>query len=752
MKTHLRLFYLVLLLGAALPGFAQINYSEDFEEFEYDWEGFDFDAYTVVPCEGDYSFTTNLFSSNPISETISPSLGVSNGMEVTLTYSYKIMDYNGFDDPVDATLNSADWGAFEISYSDSPTGTFTVIETINTTNHVESVTCAMQTVTFTPPTGDEVYIKITAEIDDTTNDFYIIIDDITAVQELPECTGTPAASVTIASTAWLCNDGDVTLSLAPAYSVAGLSFQWQSSTDGETFTDVAAGGDEATFTTTQAETTWYQAIITCDASTESVTSTPVQVVSNGLNCLCDIEFDEDIEPITLVNFAGINNVTDAEVNGTPGVEDFTELTPGEVATGETYTITLEGNTNGSYETYFTVFIDFNQNGDLTDPGESFEAGFVTGSDGEDGEQAITSITIPEDALEGITHIRVLKLFDSYTVDPCSSADGSGYGQAEDYLLNITAGGCATPAPTAEPDQFFCGAPTIADLDAEATGTIVWYADEIGGEPLTEETTLIDGETYYAAQVDGCESEDRTEVTVVVPLVLVDELEDVTTCDSFELPAHDFGEYYTGPGATGEMLETGDLITESMTVYIYSESGTTPNCTAETSFEVTIIIVGQLTGEFTQTFDEGATIADLVVTGEDGAVIEWFASEEDAIADEGALSEETVLEDDTYYYATQTVGDCRSVPIQVLVDITLGVDDFNSTSLTYYPNPVRDVFTISSEVIIDNIEVYNIVGQQVFTAKAGKEEANLNLSGLSAGTYMVKIMAGESVKTIKIVKE
>jgi hypothetical protein len=37
-----------------------------------------------------------------------------------------------------------------------------------------------------------------------------------------------------------------------------------------------------------------------------------------------------------------------------------------------------------------------------------------------------------------------------------------------------------------------------------------------------------------------------------------------------------------------MLNAGDAITSTQTIYVYEETGTTPNCWAETSFEVTIV--------------------------------------------------------------------------------------------------------------------------------------------------------------------
>jgi hypothetical protein len=63
--------------------------------------------------------------------------------------------------------------------------------------------------------------------------------------------------------------------------------------------------------------------------------------------------------------------------------------------------------------------------------------------------------------------------------------------------------------------------------------------------------------------------------------------DVTACDSYTLPALTVGNYFTGSGGTGTQLNAGDAITSTQTLYVYAETGTTPNCADENSFTVTI---------------------------------------------------------------------------------------------------------------------------------------------------------------------
>jgi uncharacterized repeat protein (TIGR01451 family) len=62
---------------------------------------------------------------------------------------------------------------------------------------------------------------------------------------------------------------------------------------------------------------------------------------------------------------------------------------------------------------------------------------------------------------------------------------------------------------------------------------------------------------------------------------------VTVCSSYVLPPLnvDFSNYYTGPNGTGTMLLPGDMITVSITLYIYGELS---GCTDETSFTITVL--------------------------------------------------------------------------------------------------------------------------------------------------------------------
>lgn len=73
----------------------------------------------------------------------------------------------------------------------------------------------------------------------------------------------------------------------------------------------------------------------------------------------------------------------------------------------------------------------------------------------------------------------------------------------------------------------------------------------------------------------------------------------------------------------------------------------------------------------------------------------------------------------------------------------------------YPNPFSDNITIVLEggEIVDNAEVYNILGQRVKTVRLPKGADTIALSELPSGTYLLKLFKGKQLlKTEKIIKK
>src|SRR5690625_4199170 len=148
---------------------------------------------------------------------------------------------------------------------------------------------------------------------------------------------------------------------------------------------------------------------------------------------CEVTISSTVEPITKVVFAGIDNSSSA--SSTDPVEDFTHI-EGEVEQGESYTIELEGYTGGNFDSYFTVWIDWNQDGvwdSSPSSEEMYEIGFITNSTGIDGIQATGTINVPQNATLGSATMRIIKNYNTSPTDPCGTY---GWGQAEDYTIVV----------------------------------------------------------------------------------------------------------------------------------------------------------------------------------------------------------------------------------------------------------------------------------------------------------------------------
>ena len=85
--------------------------------------------------------------------------------------------------------------------------------------------------------------------------------------------------------------------------------------------------------------------------------------------------------------------------------------------------------------------------------------------------------------------------------------------------------------------------------------------------------------------------------------------------------------------------------------------------------------------------------------------------------------------------------------------TLSNDSFDRNAFTIYPNPAKDWAAISSDDIIDSIEIFAVSGKKMLSvANVNHTEYRLNLSALSSGVYLGHVISGPEKKTIKIIKE
>jgi hypothetical protein len=271
-------------------------------------------------------------------------------------------------------------------------------------------------------------------------------------------------------------------------------------------------------------TTYYWKIVpigSCGAST----GVPIvwSFTTSATPCYCasvprNVAFNDGI---TRVQFNTINNVTSA--NAGNEYTDYTGSQNTNVIRGSSQILNVWVNTDGNFTQAQMAWIDWNQNGDFTDAGESYALGAATNVANGLSNGCPATINVPVTALLGVTRMRISSRFNSYA-GSCST----GYdGEVEDYSVTIIAGApCTTPAdqPTAllltpggtfingsftaatsAPDHYLVIINTTGVVPTPTNGTNYVIGDNIGGTNIIVDTdnntTFVAGQlslstTYY----------------------------------------------------------------------------------------------------------------------------------------------------------------------------------------------------------------------------------------------------------------
>jgi len=194
----------------------------------------------------------------------------------------------------------------------------------------------------------------------------------------------------------------------------------------------------------------------------------------------------------------------------------------------------------------------------------------------------------------------------------------------------------------------------------------------------------------------------------------------------------------------DTLSDSEPLVNGTTYYVRNEDG---NCQSS-ALAITVnldclSVVSTPTGEATQTFNAGQTIADLTVNGTN---LVWYADSSLTTI----LPTTTELVNNTIYYVVEENLDCQSSLLEILAIETVSVTNFNSYGFSYYPNPVNDMLHFSSNQPIENVLVTNMLGQQI-NVSTSSDNKNLDMSNLPSGNYLVKVTIDGVAKMIKVVK-
>jgi gliding motility-associated-like protein len=232
------------------------------------------------------------------------------------------------------------------------------------------------------------------------------------------------------------------------------------------------------------------------------------------------------------------------------------------------------------------------------------------------------------------------------------------------LINIQ----NTLPPTGDSNQSFCSEqnPTIANLIVTGNA-IKWFDSLNNGSLLTQTTNLVNGKTYYASQTTtNCESE-RFGISVSIvntpsaPTANTNQSfckKENATLNTIQITGQNIKWYDTNSAVT--TLPTTTLLENNKTYYasqtIGCESG-------KTAILIQVYDTPLPTGNTNQQFciDENATLSNFNIAG---ANIKWY----DELTNGTVLAETTLLQNGKTYYSTQTLNNCESARVAIIVKI------------------------------------------------------------------------------------
>jgi chitodextrinase len=473
----------------------------------------------------------------------------------------------------------------------------------------------------------------------------------------------------------------------------------------------------------------------------------VTTLSGGISYCASQGNNVNDERIQRVQFGTINNPS----TGGTGYTDFTSVSTS-VNRSASYAITVTPQWTGStYPEGYAVYIDYNQDGDFTDSGETAwtKAASTT-------TPATGTITIPATAALGTTRMRVSMQYNA--IPPaCGSFN---YGQVEDYTVVIQNGVADTTAPSAPTNLAASGT-------TQTTTNLSWTA-----------STDNVGVTGYDVYQNGAfKTSVATTSYAVIGLT-------ASTAYSFYVRAKDAAGNVSGNSNTVNVTTLantvsycaaqGNSVSDELIARVQFGTINNPSTggTGYTNFTsistnvtrgsaYTITVTPQWTGS---TYSEGyAVFIDYNQDGDftDSGETAWTRSATTATPVSGTIA----------IPATATLGAtrmrvamrynaipaaCGSFSYGQVEDYTVNIvssarGEESKLAFTVYPNPVKgDVLGVSIAAENASYRVVNLLGQEMGSGKIVGGE--IPVGSLKAGTYLLEVTADGKADVKRFIKQ
>ncbi|MBN2893594.1 MAG: fibronectin type III domain-containing protein [Bacteroidales bacterium] len=445
--------------------------------------------------------------------------------------------------------------------------------------------------------------------------------------------------------------------------------------------------------------------------------------------------DEWIQKVVL---GTINNNSGA--NG--GYADFTAMSSS-IVKGSNQTITITPGWSGTvYAEGYSVWIDYNQDGDFTDAGEQ-----VVSIAANKNTPNSASFVVSSSALNGNTRMRVSM---SYNAIPASCGTFN-YGEVEDYTVSIS-GDVDTQAPTA-PTSLASGNVAQTEFDLTWTAStdnigVAGYKVYKNGSLLSTVTStsvhvtgLTAGSTnsFYVKAFDaaGNESAQSNTVNVTMLTATISYCASKGSNVSYEwLNRVQFNTIDKTSGANGGYADFTSISTSV-------SKGTSYNITLTPGFAGTTYNEGY--GVWIDYNQDGdfADAGELVYThAKTTAAVTGSFTISNSAVDGSTRMRITMSYDETPSNpcASYTYGEVEDYTVVIGAKGMVNINE-ELRFVNVYPNPSSSVVTVELSDVSDKTQmyIYSVTGSLVKTVSVLSEKTVVDISELADGLYNIKVV-------------
>jgi hypothetical protein len=235
----------------------------------------------------------------------------------------------------------------------------------------------------------------------------------------------------------------------------------------------------------------------------------------------------------------------------------------------------------AYSGGVTAYMDFNQNGSFSDPGEQVFVSPTT-TFAIAGTLVSTVLTVPATASLGTTRMRVIAVENGTATAECSTYT---WGETEDYCINIIAA-CVVPNVTLAASQTtICNGASV-NLTASGATTYTWSTNAITNS-ISVTPSVTTSYTVVGQNSPGC-PDTKTVNIVVKPSPTLTVSPSATICPGAAATL-------TASGANTYSWSPGSFTTSAITVTpglstVYNVAGTnTVGCTTNSNINVFVVV-------------------------------------------------------------------------------------------------------------------------------------------------------------------